>query len=382
MLSQFGEPVRGVSPYSDKLISEISRNDELEVRQIDYKSPFPSFLHPARAETAKNVGDLSWWNPFSWLRLANSNFDLIHIQHWLSPMSAYLLPLAWLSRKKGKKIVITVHNPEPHEHSFGFGLIESLLYRNVDAVIVHTGGGQSLINKCTKGNARVFVIPHGIDFKNQRIALDRNKSLNDLGLSEDGKYISIFGNLRGYKGIGLLLDVWDSVSSNSPEFKLIIGGRLWGGENFLSKIMANLLGLRKESDVIRKKLKNLIDKKKVIYFPGFLSDESIDSLIVASEFCVFPYERFESQSGAACRAVGMSTPVLVTNVGGLPELAIDESWVAERSSFESLSSKLKIKILDSNSCKINYDFEDRFKHMDWRNVAENTTHLYSYLLRI
>jgi glycosyltransferase involved in cell wall biosynthesis len=181
--------------------------------------------------------------------------------------------------------------------------------------------------------------------------------------------------------VGLLLDVWNSISNESPNFKLIIGGRLWGGERFFSRIIANLLGLKKESDLIKKKLQNLIDKKKVVYFPGFLSDEDIASLILASEICIFPYERFESQSGAACKAVGMNTPVLVTNVGGLPELSIDESWVAMASSFESLSSKLKLKILDVESCKIKHNFQDRLEHMSWQSVAENTAHLYLDLLK-
>ena len=381
LLSQFGKPIRGLSPYSDSLFAELNKQKNICISQVDYKSPFPSFLHPAKSESLKQVGDLSWWNPFSWLRLAKSDFDVVHIQHWLSPMSFYLLPVTWLSRRNGKKVVVTVHNPEAHEHAFGFRIIETLFYKYADAIIVHTENSANSLRTRTNNKTPVSVIPLGIEFQRQLPLADKYDALDKLGLDKKFNYVLIFGNLRGYKGIGLLLRAWRVVVLEHPDVKLIIGGRLWTGQDFFSRIGATISGTRSQSLALAGELDALVKQEKILYFPGFLPDEMIDSLVRVSEFCVFPYEKFESQSAAACRAVGLGSPVLVSNVGGLPDVAIDESWIVEPRNLDGLISTLNLKIMASKKGLERVDFSEKFHFMSTSAVAKETAGLYLSLFR-
>jgi glycosyltransferase involved in cell wall biosynthesis len=380
MLSQFGVPIRGVSPYSDRLIEEICQIGELEAYQVDYKSPFPSFLHPAKAGTVKNESDLSWWNFLSWLRLANADFDLLHIQHWLTPMSVYLLPISWLSKRKGKKIVITVHNPDAHEHSFRLGFMETLFYRSADAIISHTEKGAELIRERTGPKKNISVIPHGIDFSTKSALQNKLSAKSKLGIEEKFKYILLFGNLRGYKGVGILVEAWKEIAQEYSDVKLIVAGRLWTGKDFLSKVGAVLIGSKKNMTGLESEFENLIKQEKMLYFPGFVSDDNIDALIRASECCVFPYEKFESQSGAACRSVGLGTPVIVSRVGGLPDLALDSTWIVEPSNIENLKDVLKKKIIAIERNDYIDLFKEKLKAMENSSVARVTTDLYLKLL--
>lgn len=383
LLSQFGKPIRGLSPYSDSLFTALNNLDEICVSQVDYKSAFPSFLHPAKIELVEDGGDLSWYNPFSWIRLANSEFDVIHIQHWLSPMSVYLLALTWLSKRKGKKVVITVHNPIAHELTYGFETLESLLYKNADALIVHTIKGAHLLRKRTENRVNISVIPLGIKFESFQTDNNIAPTAESVDLDPNYKYILIFGNLRGYKGVELLLDAWNEVVCDHPNVKLIIGGRLWSGQGLFSKLIASIMGTRKTSVTLSAKLNNLLEQNKIVYIPGFLTDEMIDTLIYISEFCVFPYEKFESQSAAACRAIGLGASVLVTDVGGLPDLASDESWIIAPGNLNQLINalklKLKLKLNENNQKYKNKNINQKYLKMSWAEVAKSTNDVYKGL---
>jgi glycosyltransferase involved in cell wall biosynthesis len=205
--------------------------------------------------------------------------------------------------------------------------------------------------------------------------------LEKLGLDNNVKYITIFGNLRGYKGVGLLLNAWKVVVLEHPDVRLIIGGRLWTGQDFLSKVGAVLSGTRHQSLALADELRDLVKQGKILYFPGFLPDEMIDSLVRVSEFSVFPYEKFESQSGAACRAVGLGSPVLVSSVGGLPDLVIDESWIVEPGNLDDLIETLKLKIMDSKKGLEQVDLGEKLYFMSASAVAKATAELYLNLSR-
>ena len=170
-----------------------------------------------------------------------------------------------------KKIVITVHNPEAHEHSLGFNKIESFFYKKSHEIIVHTNNGADVLKKRTNNQVNVSVIPHGIDFTPTQSNFNFQNTIHNIGLDLNYKYILIFGNLRGYKGIELLLNAWEEVACSFPNVKLIIGGRLWSGQGVVSKTIASIIGTRQRSTALALKLDQLLLQKKIIYFQGFFT---------------------------------------------------------------------------------------------------------------
>ena len=120
---------------------------------------------------------------------------------------------------------------------------------------------------------------------------------------------------------------------------------------------------------------------RVHLYEGFQPEANIDALIKLSELAVFPYIYFASQSGAACRAAGRGCPVLVSNVGGLSDLAINTQWVVEPSDVKGLVSALyKMLTLCPKQLRLNREIQlERVQHFSWAHVAAAHAALYREL---
>lgn len=377
MVCQFGQPVRGVSPYGSALSSALSTCDDLKIDLVDYRSAYPAAMHPAGGISAIEQGELHWADPRTWQRVAKRDADIVHIQHWMAPLASYLWPLATLSRRAGKRVVITVHNPESHESLSVFDALEHRLLCAADVLIVHDVRGERTLRQRLAGrHCDIRVIPHGISTE-----ITKPRDANDyaqLRLNPARRYVLLFGNLREYKGLGILLESWRHIVRQVPDVDLLIVGRLWkGGNGALAKMSAAMMGSRRHTEKIVDQIASFGSSARVIIREGFVSDDEIDALLRVSEMAVFPYEKFSSQSGAACRAAGNGCPVLVTDVGGLPELAIDRNWVLAPGSVEQLTRGL-LDRLSFGAVKDIFGADQRvcMEKYNWKNVSQMHANVY------
>jgi len=380
LICQFGEPVRGLSPYGDALLSALAECEGINVDPVDYRAAYPGILHPAAQGGAKGPGELHWANPFSWYRVARRVSDIVHIQHWSSPLATYLWPFAVMAKRAGKHIIVTVHNPKLHESLPVFDAFENGLLRAADVLIVHDANGAKALRQRFAGGAPdIRVIPHGIRL-NMRPGV-WNGDHAQLGFDSGRRYVVLFGNLRGYKGVTNLLEAWSQVVGHVPDVDLVIAGRLWeGGRGYLTKAAAMALGTREYSDRLRSAMELPGLAGRVHLREGFLPDGDIDALLRVAEFAVFPYERFGSQSGAACRAAGIGCPVLVSNLGGLPDLTIGQDWIVTPGDVEELAASLRAKLArgrlsdDTRKAQI-----ERVSDYGWLTVGRQHAALYHEL---
>lgn len=383
MVCQFGLPVRGVSPYGSALLSALSNCEGFTIEPVDYRSAYPSAMHPAGGTGSAEGGELHWADPRSWFRVAHREADIVHIQHWMAPLASYLWPLVAMSRRAAKRVVITVHNPEPHESMRAFDALEYRLLSAANVLIVHDARGEQTLRRRMAGRpCDIRIIPHGISTENRmpRQAADYER----VGLSPDRRYVLLFGNLRQYKGLGILLESWRNIVERVPDVDLIVAGRLWkGGRGVLARLSAALMGSRRHAEKITDQLGSFGSSSRVILREGFISDDEIDSLLRISEMAVFPYEKFTSQSGAACRAAGSGCPVLVTDTGGLPDLAISRDWVLAPGSVESLTSGLLDRLSFGRiRDKFGADQLERVADYRWETVSRMHLAVYRDLLQI
>lgn len=327
LLSQFGTPVRGVSPYSDQLLDALQKQAGADIQTEDYRAPYPRSLHPGGGYPATRRSGLRWYSPLSWRRLATADYDVLHIQHWMQPLACYLWPLAVWAGRAGKRVIVTVHNPLAHEGIAVLNQLEIGFLRAAEALVVHDARAvATLRHRLGRSGPSLRVIPHGVDLPDLVPVGDTD--YRQIGLNPSRRYFCLFGNLRGYKGVTSLLEAWSGLAPRWPHWDLVIAGRLWsGGGKRLGRMGAALLGSDRDAMRIQGVLRQKGLSDRVCWREGFQADEDLDALIRVSDFAVFPYERFASQSGAATRAAGRGCPVLVTDVGALPELAIDSNWI-------------------------------------------------------
>lgn len=381
LISQFGKPVRGVSPYSDGLLAGLRRLGNVNIEVVDYKSAYPGVLHPAQYERVDGRGELSWYSPGSWKAVAGRSSGIMHIQHWAPPLAVYLWPLVRLAKKNGRRVVVTVHNPIAHEKAGVFRFFERRLLCAADMLLVHGAVGCRILQeRMGSTGSLVRRIEHGMAVAEQPVSPTPDDYAS-LGLDPAYRYVLLFGNLRGYKGVDVLLDAWKRAQPHLDNVRLVIAGRLWdGGGRWIGWASASLLGVAGDARRIQRMLTFEGSMRGIVLREGFQSDAEIDALIRICEFAVFPYVRFSGQSGAACRAAALGRPVLVSRVGGLPDLAIDESWVVGPGDSLALADRLLEKLAKSSrDGEINFVQLNKVRGYDWGAVARDHVAAYREL---
>lgn len=385
MLSNFGPEVRGVSHYADHLATAMEAQPDLALTRLDFAAAFPAFLLPAvqadrLAQESPVPRVLHWARPASWQAVADTPVQLLHMQYW-SPFSAYYMSsVVKRARSLGRKVVLTVHNPAPHESLALFSHWEKMLLLRADALIVHTASGKAglLARLASLEAERVHVIPHGVPLLPQTdgSTLDVRQVLS---INPDQRLLVTFGNLRGYKGIPVLLKAWQSVSSEFSDVTLVIAGRLWSGSKGLSALVGRLLGGHKVEEQVKDLLAAPGIQGRVLFREGFVEEDMIDALCQQADLGVFPHERMAGQSGAVTRAAGAGLPVLVSRVGGLPDMALDERFLVPPGDDKALASALAL-LLAQNLSPLRAAQRDLAATVSWPKVAGQHADLYRMLV--
>lgn len=133
--------------------------------------------------------------------------DVIHVQ--FAPLAEHRLPFElWflkLARTLGIKLVYTVHNVLPHDHSSHQVAACRRLYQLVDQFICHDVHAKArLVKEFGVEPARISVIPHGPLFGKEGQEKS-NGAYSAAVRSSDACIVLCQGIIRPYKGISFLL---------------------------------------------------------------------------------------------------------------------------------------------------------------------------------
>jgi glycosyltransferase involved in cell wall biosynthesis len=210
--------------------------------------------------------------------------DVVHFQ-WLAvqPLDVHLL------RAFGTPLVLTAHDVLPREPRPGQLAGQRRLYARVDAVVVHSEHGRGrLVGELGVPAEKVHVIPHGVLETPAGGALPRE--LRDV----EGPVVLLFGLLRPYKGIDVLLEAWRGIT----------GAELW------------IVGApRMDTAPLR-----AAAPPGVRFVERFIDPPEAGALLRRADLAVLPYREID-QSGVLFAALGAGTPLVLSAVGGFPEVA-------------------------------------------------------------
>lgn len=227
--------------------------------------------------------------------------DVVHLQWSLLPF--------WDSRvlrriqARGAAVVYTVHNVEPLPGGAWTGVGNSSLYRNVDALIVHSSfSKRRLIADFALDHERIHAVPLGGPGSYAPPAVAQSEARDRLGLSADAVYLLFFGLIKPHKGLDMLLDALALVLPERPDVRLLIAGEPMQSWRAYAR-QIDRLGLAGAVDL---RLKYVPSDELALYFS-------------AADLVVLPY-RETYQSMVAVTAYTFHRPVLATSVGGLPEM--------------------------------------------------------------
>jgi glycosyltransferase involved in cell wall biosynthesis len=192
--------------------------------------------------------------------------------------------------------VITLHYPLPKPGERRRLAAQRRYLDRFDAVVVHTEGAAArLRDEVGIAAAKVEVIPHGpLDYLT---ALPEEEPLPAELEGAEGPVILFFGLLRPYKGIDTLLEAFASVE----------GAELW------------IAGMpRMPMDGFRELARRV--PGTVRFVERFIPDAEVPACMRRAELVVLPYRNIE-QSGVLYTALAFGRPLVLSSVGGFPEIA-------------------------------------------------------------
>jgi glycosyltransferase involved in cell wall biosynthesis len=170
------------------------------------------------------------------------------------------------------------------------------LLHSMDAVVVHSQhGADRIAGELGLPRERIRVIPHGVFDHYTRIA-DPAPLPPELAQT-DKPVILFFGLLRPYKGIEVLLEAFEQVED----------AELW------------IVGMPR---MPLEPLRDLAARARgtVRFVPRFVTDDEIPAYFRRATVVALPYRQID-QSGVLYTALAFGKPLVLTSVGGFPEVA-------------------------------------------------------------
>ncbi len=239
--------------------------------------------------------------------------EVVHLQSFLFyPIEWYLVNRL---RMTDSRIVLTVHNVLPYKfYTLRFTKLELMILRYIynvaDKLIVHSENNkQQLLKNFSLESDKVVVIPHGeYSIEKECREVSESEARSRLGVKKKERIILFFGYIRKIKGLDVLLEAFDQVAERFQDIVLIIAGSVIEGQSF---------------DQYRQIMDRMRHGYKVRCFLEYVQFDKIPTFFRPADIVVLPYIEFSAQSGVLHLAQGFGKPVIVTNVGGLPE-AVDD----------------------------------------------------------
>jgi glycosyltransferase involved in cell wall biosynthesis len=260
--------------------------------------------------------------------------DVIHVQ-------SEILDPRFLPAIRGAPVALTVHDPVPHlgtpRKPFRLRALEARWERRADVIIVHSGR----LVAGVQAERPMRVVPHGV------------APLPGPLRRPETPTILLFGRLLYYKGVRVLLAAMELVWASRPDVKLLIAGE--GPE-----------AARIPRD------------PRVEVLDGYVPEGAVEAVFARASVAVLPYLG-GSQSGVGLQAIACGVPLVVTDVGGLPDLVLDSSFVAPPGDPEALADRL-LEHVDHGPELRRQVLERARADFSWQVVASRARSVYEEML--
>ena len=151
---------------------------------------------------------------------------------------------------------------------------------------------------------RIRVIPGGVDLRRFAALGSRAHARGVLGLPADRPIVVTVRRLVENKGLEELIGAVDLLRREVPDALLAIGGSGFLRDALEARVRA--LGL-----------------ERWVRFLGYVDDDSLPLVYRAADLSIVPTAAWEGFGLVVVEALACGTPVLVTPVGGLPEVVTD-----------------------------------------------------------
>ncbi len=302
----------GLASYNERLAEEFIK-EGFDVSIETFSLQYPSLLFPGKTqysgekppENIKIARTINSVNPLNWFKagrkIKNEKPDIVLVNYWLPFMAPCFGTIARITKKnKHSKIICLAHNMIPHEKHPGANLLTGYFLRSTNGIIVQS---KKVLNDVFHFTNKlpVKLCPHPL-FDNFGENLAREDALKYLNLETKNRIVLFFGFIREYKGLDLLIKAFADERLASLDIKLLVAGEFYTDSKPYLKLIEKLnLG------------------NKIILHTNFIENSNVNKYFSCADIIAQPYKT-ATQSGVTQIGYHFNKPMLVTNVGGLPEI--------------------------------------------------------------
>ena len=305
----------GISHYTGLMYRELTKDHDVEM--ISYKMQYPKILFHKEQKDYQNdrfkIDDTRYLihtaNPFNIIKTARyirkMKPDQVIIQWWHPYFAPCYILLAKFMGKQN--LTFVCHNVFPHERFPLDKLLTKMTLKCGRHFIVHAKEEATELKQIME-KPDYQVTPHPSYNAFRFTNLTKEQARGVLQIPENQKVLLFFGFVRPYKGLKYLIEALPQVVKALPDIRLMIVGEFAGED---------------EKNQYLQQIQEAGMTDYVMIEDGYIPDQEVEKYFAACDMVVLPYES-ATQSGIVQIAYGFEKPVVVTAVGGLPDVVTDK----------------------------------------------------------
>jgi len=308
-------PLRGggMATFNERLARAFTQEGH-DACIYTFSLQYPSFLFPGKTQYSDDAPPtdlkisvkVNSINPFNWLKvglqLRKLKPDYLIIRYWIPFMAPCLGTIACITKtNKHTKVVAIADNIVPHEKRIGDKVLTKYFVNKIHRFVTMSDSVRLGLMKFGVSENKISVCPHPLyDNFGEPLALDAAR--NVLNLEANDKIVLFFGFIREYKGLDLLIKAFAHKKIRQLGIKLLVAGEFYKNAEIYHSLAAEL---------------GVLDS--IIWQTEFIPNAKVREYFCAANLVAQPY-RSATQSGVTQVAYHFEKPMLVTKVGGLPEM--------------------------------------------------------------
>ena len=315
-------PLRGgLASFDHRLAREFIRSG-FDTSIYSFSLQYPSFFFPGKTQYStedppegleihtriNSVNPLNWFAVGTELKKAGP--EIIVVRYWLPFMGPALGTI--LRRAIGNhysKVVAITDNILPHEKRPGDKAFTRYFLHACDAFITMSREVMDDLRQFEKNKPAMQVIHPLYDNFGEPLSKAEARHWlrveKKLPMADTDRILLFFGFIRNYKGLDILLRAMANEKVRKMGIKLLVAGEFYEDNRPYLDLISEL---------------HLEDS--LILNTDFIPDQEVKYFLSAADAVVQPY-RQATQSGVTPLAYHYEKPMIVSNVGGLPDLVPD-----------------------------------------------------------
>ena len=303
----------GISDLNSALVQNLSSRHEIQA--LNFTTQYPKIFFPGTSQLKKGTPAvqlkservLSSINPCSWRKTANKviefNPDILIFRYWMPFFApAFTSVVKRVKRNLDVKVLAICDNIIPHEKRLFDEMLTRRFFDHIDYFLVMSKSVENDLKEMYPESEYRYA-PHPVyDIFRDRIS--KQEAQQKLNL-DTKRVILNFGVIRKYKGLDILLNAIPRLKSELEDFTVLVAGECYEDLDMYKQLIRSL------------NISDIVDLRA-----EFIPDNEVHLYFSAADVVVLPY-RSATQSGVVPIAFNFDRPVIVTDVGGLPEIVPD-----------------------------------------------------------